>query len=84
MAGVDPEVRFGVSFAVNKSLVDQSNGAVVDYEKDHYAAQLGMGIMSKKDWLKIEDGDNEYYQVDLYVFTYDELKAFIESQKGKI
>ena len=81
MGEIKTETQFGVEFSVDKQLVKQSKMKVVDYEKDKYAAELGMKIAEIKGWERTDapfSSNYETYRMKLYVFTPEELRKYVE------
>lgn len=70
--------QFGVSFGVDRELIKKSKADPVKYQKQKWATELGLMISDAKGWEAEPVGDISQWRLEVYVFTPQELKLYIE------
>lgn len=77
-------IKFGVALAHNLEQVQQAYIDVVGMAREDRARKLGIAILEEKGWLSETTDGILYSNQELYVFTHEELKEFIENKGGKL
>lgn len=78
MSRVNGEIVFSARIAVDKEQAEHSKVEMLKYQKEKMACELGTKIAKEKGWDEREEGGNIIAEINLYVFTPQELKDFVD------
>jgi hypothetical protein len=73
------KIEFHANVAIDREQIKQAKFNIINAKQDTQARELGLLIARTKGWKTHPAGDLHISELDLYVFTRNELKDYVDA-----